>query len=160
MDLKITQQALAGVAQLVGVLSHKRRVAGSIPGQGTYLGCESSPWFGHGQSPIPAHMGSNRLMLLNHTDVLFLFLSQKQWKIVLGWGWKIKKIKIIKDYPARCQGLGWGGRVWADVESSENVQIVTQRLVNAIGRKFRDCDSGMVGDTRGEQFTCGSRDNT
>ena len=22
------------------------------------------------------------------------------------------------------------------------------------------CDSGMVGDTRGEQFTCGSRDNT
>ena len=30
---------LASVAQLIGASSHKQKVAGSIPGQGTYLGC-------------------------------------------------------------------------------------------------------------------------
>ena len=40
---------LAGVAQLVGVPSYKLRVLGSIPGQGTYLGCGLSPQLGHVQ---------------------------------------------------------------------------------------------------------------
>ena len=35
--------ALAGVAQLVGALSHNQNVAGSKPGQGTYPGCELIP---------------------------------------------------------------------------------------------------------------------
>ena len=38
--------ALAGVAQLVGALSRSRKVAGSIPGQGTYLGCGFHPQSG------------------------------------------------------------------------------------------------------------------
>ena len=36
--LRVTS-ALAGVAQWVGVSSGNQMVVGSIPGQGTYLGC-------------------------------------------------------------------------------------------------------------------------
>ena len=38
--------ALAGVAQLVGALSHNWKVVGSIPGQVTYLGCGFDPLSG------------------------------------------------------------------------------------------------------------------
>ena len=39
--------ALTCVAQLAGPRPTKRRVAGSIPGQGTRLGCGLGPWLGH-----------------------------------------------------------------------------------------------------------------
>ena len=35
--------SLASVAQLVGALSCNQKVVGSIPGQGTYLGCGFNP---------------------------------------------------------------------------------------------------------------------
>ena len=41
--LKIIVKAQAGAAQSVGVSSYNRRVAGSIPSQGTYLGGRFDP---------------------------------------------------------------------------------------------------------------------
>ena len=43
IKIEITFLALAYVAQLVGALSRNQRVAGLIPGPGTYLGCRSDP---------------------------------------------------------------------------------------------------------------------
>ena len=40
------QQALTGVAQLVGRLPESEKVTGSIPGQGTCLGCRPGPQLG------------------------------------------------------------------------------------------------------------------
>ena len=40
--IKNWKGSLANVAHLVGVLSHNRKVSGSIPSQGTYLGCRVS----------------------------------------------------------------------------------------------------------------------
>ena len=37
------RRALASMAQLVGASSHNQKVAGSIPSQGTYLGCGLIP---------------------------------------------------------------------------------------------------------------------
>ena len=45
-SLKIAWLALAGVTQLVAVSSCNQRVVDSIPGQGTYQGCEFDPWSG------------------------------------------------------------------------------------------------------------------
>ena len=42
-SFKTFTSSLAGVAQLVGASSHHRRIAGSIPDQGTHLGCRFSP---------------------------------------------------------------------------------------------------------------------
>ena len=44
--------ALAGVAQLVGYHPAKRKVASSIPSQGTCLGCKFGPWLGHVQEAM------------------------------------------------------------------------------------------------------------
>ena len=38
--------ALTGVAQLVGPCPTQQKVGGSIPDQGTYLGCGVGPWSG------------------------------------------------------------------------------------------------------------------
>ena len=43
MDLEMGKTTLAGVANLVGALSWKQKVAGSILGQGTCLGCRLGP---------------------------------------------------------------------------------------------------------------------
>ena len=43
MCFNTTAVALAGVAQLVGILSSNRKAAGSIPSLGTYLGCRFDP---------------------------------------------------------------------------------------------------------------------
>ena len=40
---KMERSALAGVAQLVGALSHNWKVIGSIPSQGTHLDCSFKP---------------------------------------------------------------------------------------------------------------------
>ena len=48
-DSKELGTALAGMAQLVGASSCNQKVAGSIPGQNTYLGCGFDPQSGHVQ---------------------------------------------------------------------------------------------------------------
>ena len=76
---KEESRALAGVAQLVGVLSCNQKVAGSIPGQGTCLGCRFSPRSECVQSLVWAHMRGNQSMLLSPIDVsLSLSLSLKK----------------------------------------------------------------------------------
>ena len=47
-----TQGALAGVAQLVGTSSCNQKFAGSISGQGPYLGCGFSPRSQQVQPPV------------------------------------------------------------------------------------------------------------
>ena len=54
--------ALTGVVQFVGHRTKKRNVAGSVPGQGTGLGC----WPGPCQD---AHARGNLSMSLSHVDV-------------------------------------------------------------------------------------------
>ena len=44
--LKVLQQALALVAQWAGHHPTNGKVASSIPGQGTCLGCGPGPWLG------------------------------------------------------------------------------------------------------------------
>ena len=44
---KTFSEVLTGVAQLVGCCSAKQKVAGSIPSQGTCLGCGFRPSSGH-----------------------------------------------------------------------------------------------------------------
>lgn len=50
--------ALAGATQVVGVSSQAPKVAGSIPGQGTYLGC------GWVESPVGVRTGDNQSNLI------------------------------------------------------------------------------------------------
>ena len=49
--------ALAGVAVLDGASSHSQRVAASVPGQGTYLGCMFDP----GPGCMHPHLGVDSL---------------------------------------------------------------------------------------------------
>ena len=42
--LRSIDQALTGVAHLVGYHPSRQKVAGSIPSQGTHPGFESDPW--------------------------------------------------------------------------------------------------------------------
>ena len=80
VNIKIAEHpALTGVAQLLGGLPGKREVAGSIPGQGTSLGCTSF-----------LHQGvlERQLIDVSHIDVTFslspsLLLSLKINKIFL-----------------------------------------------------------------------------
>ena len=73
--------ALASVAQLVGALSHNRKVAGLVPAQDTYLGCGFHPQSGSVQSPVWVHLGGNQSMLLSHIDGSLSFpLSLKEMK--------------------------------------------------------------------------------
>ena len=48
-QLKILEISLAGVASWVEGQHANQKVAGSIPGQGTCLGCGPGPWLGHVQ---------------------------------------------------------------------------------------------------------------
>ena len=57
------------LAQVVGALSHKQKVAGWIPSQGTCLSCRFGPQSGYKQSLVQAHMGGNLWMLLFHIDL-------------------------------------------------------------------------------------------
>ena len=41
-----SKSAIAGVAQWIECQPVDRKVAGSIPSQGTYLGCGPGPWLG------------------------------------------------------------------------------------------------------------------
>ena len=51
--LKTLCVSLAGVAQLVGVLSGNQKVVDSVSGQGTHLGCQlDSPKGGHGRMHV------------------------------------------------------------------------------------------------------------
>ena len=60
----VASLTLANVAQLVGVLSSNKKAAGSIPGQGTYLGAGSIPSPGvyepgpgaYGRQPVNASL--------------------------------------------------------------------------------------------------------
>ena len=63
--------ALACMVQLVGASTCNQKVAGSIPGQGTCLGCSSIPWPGS-INPWSGHIqaGGNQSMLLSCINVL------------------------------------------------------------------------------------------
>ena len=82
---------LAGVPQLVGVSYSSWKVAGSIPGHDTYLGCRLNWWSRCPQSPVcvpmipvQVHTGGNQSMSVSHWCFsLPLLLSKKQWKNVL-----------------------------------------------------------------------------
>ena len=50
------------VAQLVGACPKHRKVVGSIPGQGTYLGCGFDP-------SVKVHAGGSQSMFLSHLSV-------------------------------------------------------------------------------------------
>ena len=114
-------EALASVAQLVGVSSCNQRVTGSIPHQDKYIGCGF-------QSPIQVHMGGNLLMLLSRINVsLFPFLSlKKQWRrcpqlkkkyIIIIYIYKIKGKKLVSEYRSFFQGvLLW--REWGEFSSA------------------------------------------
>ena len=45
-NIKITKSTLAGVAQWIERQPANQRVTGSIPSQGTCLGCRPGPWWG------------------------------------------------------------------------------------------------------------------
>ena len=72
---KKTKHSLAAVAQLVGALSHNRNVAGSIPGQDSYIGCGFGPRSGCIQSPVQVCTEGSQSMLLSHIDVSLSSLS-------------------------------------------------------------------------------------
>ena len=93
------------MAQLVGASSSDQKVIGSIPSQGTHLGCGFGTQSRHTQYPLRAHtilvgghMGGNQLMLLSHINVsLPPSLSLKALKKCSQV--RIKKIKQNKDCP-------------------------------------------------------------
>ena len=58
--------ALAGVAQLVGVLSHNWKVMRLICSQGTYLGCGFDPWSGRVQYLFWVCTVGNQSMFLSY----------------------------------------------------------------------------------------------
>ena len=66
--------ALAHVAQLVGALTHNRRVVGSIPSQGTNSGCRFISWSRLVQILVQVRMGDNQSMLLSRFNVSSLCL--------------------------------------------------------------------------------------
>ena len=64
---EILRAALAGIAEWIECWPLNRRVTGSIPSQGTWLGCRPGPQLGH--------VKGNHLMYLLQADVsLPLFL--------------------------------------------------------------------------------------
>ena len=87
MPINKKQLALVSVAQVVGAPSHNWKVAGSIPGQGTYLGFRLNPGLGAYdpqsgcvQSPVWVHIGGNQSMFLSLPSCL----SKSNGKMSLG----------------------------------------------------------------------------
>ena len=103
-----TRQALAGAPQLAGASSPSQKVAGSVPGQGTWLGFGFDPWCRH----IQEATWGNQLMLLSCISVsLSLFLSpflsslkamKKKCPQV-----KIKKVKIKMNARHKMSYIAW-----------------------------------------------------
>ena len=86
---KDNEQALAGVARVVGVSSHNRKVAGSIAGQCAHLGCGFEPWSEHIGPLVQARTGGSQLMFLS----LPSSLSESNEKVSLGEDKKKKKTR-------------------------------------------------------------------
>ena len=70
--------ALAGMVQLVGASSHNQRVVGSIPGQGTFLGCRLD--LGESRGEVIERCFSLTLMYLSLPSSLSKSKSNKKKK--------------------------------------------------------------------------------
>ena len=79
--------ALAGMAQLVGALSHDRKILGLIPGQGTYLGVGPVPYSVYSRQPINVSL-SHQCLSLPLSPSLRAMSSGKDKK-------KLKKTKVF-----------------------------------------------------------------
>ena len=73
------------MAQLVEHCSTKQKVAGSIPGQGTCLGCGPGALVG-------VHVTGTQLMFFSHTDVSLPLFKKiiKYIKKIFLWGFKYR----------------------------------------------------------------------
>ena len=72
MQISIRFQPWPNVAQLVGASSCYQKDVGSVPGQGTYLGCRFNSWSGCVRSPVLVDIGGNQLMIPLMSMFLFL----------------------------------------------------------------------------------------